>query len=272
MKNIFNITNKIAIVTGGLGQLGSQFSNCLLANGAKVAIFNRNIPNNADLTINFPIDSNDLIFIRADVSNKSSLIKGLGHVENKWGTPDILINNAGIDSQPNASSEENGPFEYYPEKTWDKVLNVNLKGIFLCCQVIGGAMAMKRKGSIINICSIYGLISPKQSIYEYRHKQGGKPFYKPVAYSASKSGILNMTRYLATYWGKSGVRVNTLTPAGVFRSAQDKEFIKNYCELVPMGRMANEDEYNGAILFLASAASSYMTGSNLIIDGGFTAW
>lgn len=272
MKNLFSVKDNIAIVTGGLGQLGRQYSLSLLENGAKVAIFNRKIPEKKLLSKKFPIENKNLYFIQADVTNKKSLERGLKKVENEWGIPDILINNAGIDSQPNAPAEENGPFENYPEEIWDKVLEVNLKGIFLCCQVIGGTMAKKGKGSIINICSLYGLVSPKQSIYEYRSIRDGKPFIKPVAYSASKSGILNLTRYLATYWGKKGVRVNTLSPSGVYRSSQDKEFIENYCKLVPMGRMAREDEYNGAILFLASEASSYMTGSNLIIDGGFTSW
>jgi NAD(P)-dependent dehydrogenase (short-subunit alcohol dehydrogenase family) len=147
---------------------------------------------------------------------------------------------------------------------------VNVKGIVLCCQVIGGQMAIEGRGSIINICSIYGIVSPDQRIYEYRRKTG-LPFYKPVAYSVSKSALLNLSRYLATYWAEKNIRVNTLTFAGVFNN-QDKEFLKGYCTHVPLGRMAREDEYNGAVQFLLSDASSYMTGSNLVIDGGWTAW
>jgi NAD(P)-dependent dehydrogenase (short-subunit alcohol dehydrogenase family) len=133
-------------------------------------------------------------------------------------------------------------------------------------------MAKAGRGSIINIGSIYGMLSPVQDIYAYKEAKTGIPFVKPVAYSASKSGVYNLTRYLATYWAAKGVRVNTLTPSGVWRSTQDPEFQANYCAKMPMKRMAREDEFNGAIIFLASQASSYMTGSNLVIDGGWTAW
>ena len=130
-------------------------------------------------------------------------------------------------------------------------------------------MAEAKKGSIINISSIYGFVSPNQNLYEYRRAKG-EDFYKPVAYSASKSGIMNLTRYLAVYWAKYNVRVNTLTIAGVFND-QDDEFLESYTSQIPVGKMANENEYDGSVLFLVSEASSYMTGSNLIIDGGWTA-
>ena len=146
---------------------------------------------------------------------------------------------------------------------------MNLKGTFLACQVFGPAIAENGKGSIINIASIYGIVSPDQSLYEYRRKKG-ENFYKPVAYSASKSGIMNLTRYLSVYWAKKNLRVNTLTIAGVFNN-QDQDFLDAYLSRIPIGRMADESQYDGSVIFLASDASSYMTGSNLIVDGGWTA-
>ena len=153
------------------------------------------------------------------------------------------------------------------------MVDTNLVGTFLCCQAVGKRMIEAGKGgSIINVGSIYGMLSPIQDIYKYKEERTGIPFIKPVAYSAAKSGIYNLTRYLATYWGKKGIRVNTLTPAGVWRDTQDETFIANFTARMPMGRMSHEDEYNGAVIFLASDASSFMTGSNLVIDGGWTAW
>ena len=190
----------------------------------------------------------------------------------KWGVPHVLVNNAGLDTQPSAPPEVSGPFEDFPEDVWREVLEVNMTGIFLCCQVVGGAMAKAGRGSIVNIGSIYGMLSPIQDIYAYKEKKTGRPFVKPVAYSASKSGLYNFTRYLATYWAKKGVRVNIMTPSGVRRDTQDAEFQANYCARMPIGRMAEEDEFNGALVFLASDASRYMTGANLVIDGGWTAW
>ena len=208
--------------------------------------------------------------VQADVTDRPSLERALETITTRWGVPHALVNAAALDSPPGAPASENGPFEEYPESSWTKVLTVNLTGTFLCCQVFGGAMAIARRGSILNISSIYGVVSPDQRIYEYRRKSGA-PFFKPAAYAASKSGLLNLTRYLATYWASAGVRVNTLTFAGVFNN-QDDEFLAGYTTHVPLGRMARPDEYDGAVVFLCSDASSYMTGANLVLDGGWTAW
>jgi NAD(P)-dependent dehydrogenase (short-subunit alcohol dehydrogenase family) len=148
-------------------------------------------------------------------------------------------------------------------------MDVNVKGVYLASKVFGSVMATNQRGSIINISSIYGVVSPDQSIYNYR-RQRGEIFYKPVAYAVSKSALLNLTRYLATYWARTGVRVNTLVIAGV-ENGHDPEFMKAYCDRMPVGRMAKQDEYNGAVIFLASTASSYMNGAQLVIDGGWTA-
>jgi NAD(P)-dependent dehydrogenase (short-subunit alcohol dehydrogenase family) len=271
VRNLFDVRDRVVIVTGGMGQLGRQFTQSLCEAGAKVAVFDVRIDNSA-FKENFGeyISTNRVMDVVADITNRKSLENGLRQVNDKWGIPFGLINNAAIDSPPDSPLGENGPFENYPEQSFDRVMTVNVKGIVLCCQVIGGQMAKEGRGSIVNISSIYGLVSPDQRIYEYRRKRGDT-FYKPVAYSASKSALLNLTRYLATYWADKNVRVNTLTFGGVFNN-QDSEFLKGYCSHVPLGRMAREDEYNGAVQFLLSDASSYMTGSNLVIDGGWTAW
>ncbi len=205
-----------------------------------------------------------------DVRVRYTLEAALDAIEQTWGPPHALINNAAIDAPPDAPAGENGPFEQYPVESWDRILDVNLKGVFLCSQVFGARMAAEGRGSIVNISSIYGLVSPDQRIYEYRRRDG-EPFVKPVAYAVSKSALFNLTRYLATYWAPQGVRVNTLTLAGVFND-QDPEFVRAYCARMPAGRMARADEYNGAVVFLCADASAYMTGANLVIDGGWTAW
>jgi NAD(P)-dependent dehydrogenase (short-subunit alcohol dehydrogenase family) len=269
-RDLFDLRDRIVVVTGALGQLGRQFSRSLHNAGCKVAALDRRA-GEADRREAFGDldDSPNLLLVEADVTSRSSLEAALGTIENTWGTPYGLVNNAGLDSPPGASGLENGPFETYPESSWDKVMEVNAKGVFLCCQVFGGAMAQDGAGAIVNVGSIYGCVSPDQSLYEYRSADGDT-FFKPVAYAASKSALLNLTRYLATYWALKGVRVNTVTFGGVFND-QDERFLENYGGRVPLGRMAREDEYNGAVIFLLSDAASYMTGSNMIIDGGWTA-
>jgi NAD(P)-dependent dehydrogenase (short-subunit alcohol dehydrogenase family) len=265
--SLFQVSHDCVLITGVSGQLGSEYAKAFLERGAKV--FGLDIGHTAISDALAKAYPDTYRFIEADVTNKPSLQKALARVEAESCTPTVLINNAAIDSPPSAPPEENGPFEDYPEASWDKVVDVNLKGVYLCCQVFGAAMAKNQNGSIINVASIYGVVSPDQNLYEYRRKRG-EVFYKPVAYSASKSGILNLTRYLAVYWAKKNIRVNSLTIAGVFNN-QEQAFLDVYCGRIPVGRMANAEEYNGSVLFLASEASRYMTGHNLIVDGGWTA-
>ena len=250
---LFDLSGRVAVVTGGLGQLGRVYVRGLEERGMKVAVF--------DVAGNEPVD----------VTDRASVEAGLERVIAEFGgVPHLLVNNAGLDSPPDAPAEEVGPFETYPEASFDRVMDVNVKGTFLCCQVVGAAMAREGRGSIVNVSSVYGLLSPQQDLYEFR-RQGGESFTKPVAYSVSKSAVLNLTRYLATYWARSGVRVNTLTLAGV-RADQPAEFLEAYEPRVPLGRMADAEECLGAVVFLASDASSYMTGANLVVDGGWSAW
>lgn len=272
---LFSVEDKIVIITGGLGQLGSNYAKAFVERGAKVACFEHSEPKEERVKKVFGemAENENLRFYKVDITKKDEINTALDDVEKVWGTPDVLVNNAGLDTQPSAPPEVSGPFENFPEDVFRQVVEVNLVGAFLIDQAVGARMAKAGiPGSIINVGSIYGMLSPVQDIYAYKKEMTGVPFIKPVAYSASKSGVYNLTRYCATYWAKAGIRVNTFTPSGVWRDTQDEYFHANYEARIPIGRMAKEDEYNGAIIFLASDASRYMTGSNLIMDGGWTAW
>lgn len=249
---LFDLNGRVAVVTGGLGQLGSVYVDGLTQRGMRVAVF--------DVAADDPVD----------VTSRASIEAATERVIAEHGVPHLLVNNAALDSPPDAPPDEVGPFETYPEESFDRVMDVNVKGTLLCCQVVGAAMAREGRGSIVNVSSVYGLLSPQQDVYEFRRREG-ESFTKPVAYSVSKSAILNLTRYLATYWAKDGVRVNTLTLAGVAND-QPAEFLKAYTARVPLGRMAEAGEALGAVVFLAADASSYMTGANLVVDGGWSAW
>lgn len=271
---LFSVEGRIVVVTGGLGQIGSEMVKALHERGARVAILSRSASvASARESLGDLATSERVSLHAADITDKSSINHALDELEVKWGVPDALINNAGLDTQPSAPPEVSGPFEDFPEAIFREVVEVNLVGTFLMIQAVGARMRKAdRPGSIVNVGSIYGMVSPVQDIYAYRKEQIGVAFIKPVAYSAAKSGIYNLTRYCATYWGRDGIRVNTLTPSGVERDTQDATFKANYTARIPVGRMAHADDFNGAIVFLISAASTYMTGSNLIVDGGWTAW
>lgn len=249
---LFDLSGRVAVVTGGLGRLGSVYVQGLRERGMTVSVF--------DVAGDEPVD----------ITDRASIESATEQLVDEHGAPHLLVNNAALDSPPDAPAEEAGPFETYPEASFEQVMDVNVKGTLLCCQVVGGAMARAGRGSIVNVSSVYGLLSPQQDVYAFRRREG-ETFYKPVAYSVSKSAILNLTRYLATYWAKDGVRVNTLTLAGVFDD-QPQEFLDAYTPRVPLGRMARAEEALGAVVFLASDASSYVTGANLVVDGGWSAW
>jgi len=250
---LFSLQDRVAVVTGGAGQLGREIVGGLEERGARVAVF--------DIAAD-PF--------RVDVTDRPAIEAATEEVVRDWGVPHVLVNAAALDSPPNAPAEDVGPVESYPESSFDEVMNVNVKGTFLSCQAIGARMAQAGRGSIVNISSVYGMLSPVQDIYEFR-RQSGEEFFKPIAYSVSKSALYNLTRYLATYWAKSGVRVNTLTLAGVWNE-QPQEFLDAYAQRMPLGRMADVHEVVGPVVFLASDASSYVTGANLVADGGWSAW
>jgi NAD(P)-dependent dehydrogenase (short-subunit alcohol dehydrogenase family) len=268
---LFDLSGRVAVVTGGMGQIGAELVRGLAERGARVAVFDRLTSPKPGVTALGPaLEQGTAVAFRVDVIDRGSIEAALRELEGRWGAPHVLVNNAGIDAPPDAPAEEVGPFESVPEEVIDRVLEVNVKGVLLCCQVIGGAMAAAGRGSIVNVSSIYGMLSPVQSLYDFRRRQG-ETFVKPVAYSVSKSALYNLTRYLATYWAKQGVRVNTLTLAGVWND-QPGDFVAAYSERMPLGRMARVEEVVGPVVFLASDASSYMTGANLVVDGGWSAW
>ena len=257
---LFDLDGRIAVVTGGMGQLGQVYLAGLAERGMRVASFDVAAGAVPEGVRSYTVD----------VTDGASITHALDDVVAEWGVPHLLVNNAGLDSPPDAPAEEVGRFEEYPEASFDAVMDVNVKGTLLCCQLVGGAMASEGRGSIVNVSSVYGLLSPQQDLYEFRRARG-ETFFKPVAYSVSKSAILNLTRYLATYWAKDGVRVNTLTLAGVWND-QPQEFLDAFGARSPMGRMLDVHEALGAVVFLASDASSYATGSNVVVDGGWSAW
>ena len=267
---MFGLEGEAAIVTGGQGLLGSQYVKTLSEAGAAVASFDISEKLNPILA-KLAEAGHKILPLKVDITKKSEVEDAVARVESELGTPAILINNAGFSAVPNVAASQDGPFENYPEDAWDGMIDSHLKGMFLVSQAVIRAMKRAGKsGSIINISSTYGLVSPDQSLYDFR-RRAGEEYYKPVGYSVAKSGVLNFTRWLAEYGGPFGIRVNTLAPGGVETSDHHPEFVKGYRQRTILGRMAKPEDYNGAILFLASPASSYMTGANLVVDGGWTA-
>lgn len=267
---MFGLPAQVAIVTGALGRLGREYVRVLGQAGAAVGA----IDVAGDRAVLAPLaDAGIRVHVElADLANKSDAERAVANITAAFGAPTILVNNAGMGSSPAAAGSENGLFEDYPEVAWDTMIDSHLKSAFFASQAFirhyraGGRAA----GSIINVSSTYGLVSPDQSLYEYK-RAGGATYFKPVGYSVAKSGVLNFTRWLAEYGAPLGIRANTLVPGGVREAGHAPAFVAEYEKRTPLGRMANETDYNGAVLFLASPASSYMTGATIVVDGGWTA-
>lgn len=270
----FDLTGKVALVTGGIGLLGTEFCRTLAEAGAAVAVVDLDGQKCAALANSLQQSGYQALPFSTDITSPASVNAMTQKVVDTFGRLDILVNSAALDPKfdPEAVTRGIAPgnFEEYPLDQWNAALNVNLTGTFLVTQAcVKQMLSQGKKGSIINICSTYGLNGPDQRIY--RKPDGSQPAFKPVYYTVTKAGIVGFTKYLAAYYMHTEIRVNMLTPGGVYNN-HDETFVRNYSAKTIIGRMAHKDEMNGALLFLASDASTYMTGNNLIVDGGWTAW
>lgn len=264
--NKFSLSEKVAVVTGALGLLGKQHCRALSEAGAIVIVCDLDRVKCDEFAKELPGIAHGF---QLDVTVKNCIQNLKTFIQHRYGRLDILINNAAINDmfENKNAAFENSKFENYPVEMWDKSIKVNLTGMFLCSQMLGKLMFERKQGSIINIASTYGVVAPDQKLYT--RPDGSQPFFKSPVYSVTKGAVIAFTKYLAAYWGNSGIRVNTLSPGGV-ENGQEEYFIKKYSDKTPLGRMAKADDYKGAIIYLASDASAYVTGANLIVDGGWT--
>ena len=269
MNNLFEISHRVAVITGILGKLGFVWAEVLLENGANVFGIDQvdAVESSEFQELIAKYGKERFIVFRGDVTNKADVDDALTKCKSYFGVPSILVNNAGIDQPPD--SIKSYKLEEIPAEMFLKTINVNLYGTFLVSQIFGGEMEHCGRGSIINIGSLYAGVSPDMNFYN--HIDTDPPFIKPPAYGASKAGIINLTKYFSTHWGNRGIRVNALSPGGVL-GGQDEAFKNKFCARVPLGRLAMVEDLKGPLLFLASDASSYVTGIELMVDGGFTAW
>ena len=269
MNGAFRLDDQVAVVTGACGKLGPIWVEALLGAGACVAAFDLPGVNPSAVFDVFARSHGDRLHrFDCDITDRGSIEAATGALIDQLGLPSVLVNNAGVD-QPADSSGTRSTIDGLPIEQFRRMVEVNLLGTFQMIQVIGARMASQGRGSIVNIGSLYASVSPDQRLYD--HMAGNVPFLKSPAYGASKAAVVNMTKYFATLWGPFGVRVNTLSPGGVLGN-QDAQFKTKYAARVPLGRMAEPRDLTGPLVFLASAASSYVTGHELRADGGFTAW
>jgi NAD(P)-dependent dehydrogenase (short-subunit alcohol dehydrogenase family) len=264
-QNMFRLDGKVAIITGAAGLLGLQHATALSDFGANVILTDLDHEICEQRASDIRRQSGvETAGIRSDVRDESSWKSLLEQTVSRFGRIDILVNNAAFTTQ-SRSANYNVSFSNFPLEDWQQILEVNLTGTYIGCQIIGSEMAKQRSGSIINMASLYGVVSPHHRMYL------GTEIHQPAAYSISKAGVIALTRYLGTLWAEQGVRVNCITPGGVYNE-HSTSFTSRYAALSPIGRMAEKEELRGALVYLASAASAYCTGHNLVVDGGWTAW
>lgn len=272
MSELFDLSGKVAIVTGAAGLIGREHCRALAMAGAHVVATDISDPivSIADeLTAEF---DRKMLGRAVDITDEASVEALAAEVQREFGRTDILVNNAALNEKvedPKHGAEETA-FENYDIDLFRKALEVNVTGALICAKRFGTRMAEQGSGSIINVSSTYGLVAPDQSLY--LTPEGKQPFYKSPAYPATKAALLGMTKHLASYWGPKGVRVNALCPGGVGTDGTAEYFRERYASRTMVGRMATERDYRGAVVFLASEASAYMTGATLVVDGGWTAW
>jgi NAD(P)-dependent dehydrogenase (short-subunit alcohol dehydrogenase family) len=263
------LKDKNIVITGALGILGKHFCSALMSAGANLIIadLDQEACNTFAQQLSQEFPQQKILPLAVDLTQENSIIEWSSTIFRQIEKVDVLINNAAFKS-PNFFAA----LEHFSLDDWEAVMRVNVTACFLCAREIGTKMAEEKKGNIINVSSIYGLLGPDQRIYEGSwYENLGGAINTPLVYSASKGALIAMSRYLAAYWGNKGVRTNTLVPGGV-SSGQNSDFNEKYSQRVPLGRMARFDDLTGALVFLASDASEYMNGQNLIIDGGFSAW
>lgn len=246
--------------------LGLEFSEILTIAGAQIVIGGKNIEK-----VKQAAERLGGFAVEMDVTRKESVEQAVQETVAQYGRIDGLVNNASYSTPVEEGGDNFASFENYSEKAWEKSFAVDVKGTFLCSQAVGKLMVKQRGGTIVNVSSIYGKLAPDPRVYEDVVNSEGERFVKPASYGAAKSAIANLTRYLAVYWREQNIRVNSLTLGGVFDN-QNESFVKAYASRTPLGRMAKKNEYNGALIFLMSDASSYMTGADLVMDGGLSAW
>lgn len=268
--NSLRLDGRVVVLTGAAGLLGREHAAALVAAGARVALVDIDA-RGVELLAGQLAAGDRVTAVATDVSDAGSVSRMMAAVLAAFGQVDVLVNNAAIDPKvaPGATAGTSQRFEDFPLALWQQAFDVNVTGMFLCAQAATRPMLAQKSGIIINVSSIYGMLGPDQRLYESPHR--AEVFVKPVTYSVSKSAVYGLTRYLSTYFAGQGIRVNTLTLGGV-QHEQAEDFIVRYSQKTPLGRMARKDEYCGALLFLASDASSYMTGANLVVDGGWSAW